>query len=334
MPTGKNASYRYRLIDNALRNKGRRWNYPDLIQYVSDKLAEEFDIEKGISKRQFDDDVRIMRKEPPQGYGAPIVREGGEIYYDDPNFSINDNPLNDTDVEALHEVLRLIKPFQYLPHFRELETIVGKVKGTISQSTGEQVIELEHNPNAKGLGHLEKLYPLIKDGQEIQVSYHPFNWEEPIAYLLHPYLIKEYNNRWFLLGWLPDGNKIIVLGLDRIISFHGTGNDVNNVKKSEMLMLQKQIIGVSATEEKVQTEVKIWVNKEQIPYLLTKPLHTTQKLIEEQSEGSIISLFVVPNFELEQTLLMFGDRVKVLGPPDFKERIKKRLTDAIAQYQG
>ena len=333
MPAGKNASYRYRLIDNALRNTGRRWNYIDLIQHVSEKLAEEFDIIKGISQRQFDDDLRIMRKDPPQGYGAPIVREGGEIYYEDPKFSINDNPLNDTDVEVLNEVLRLIKPFQSLPQLRELETIVGKVQGTISQSTGEQIIELEHNPNAKGLIHLEKLYPLIKDGREIQVNYQPFNWFEPIIQLLHPYLIKEYNNRWFLLGWLPEDKRFTVLGLDRIISYKETSGQVNKTKKKDMLKLQKQIIGVSVAEGKSLVELKIWVNAAQVPYIVTKPLHSSQKLVAEQPDGCIFSLQLIPNFELEQSILAYGERVKVLEPIELQDKILSRLKDAVQLYK-
>lgn len=334
MPAGKNASYRYRLIDQALRNTGRRWYYWDLIQHVSEKLAEEFDISKGISQRQFDDDLRIMRKDPPQGYGAPIIREEGKIYYSDPDFSINDNPLNETDIETLNEVLRIIKSFQSLPQLRELETIVGKVQGTISQSTGDQIIELEHNPNAKGLVHIERLYPIIKDGREIQVNYQPFNWNEPINYILHPYLIKEFNNRWFLLGWLPDGNKINVLGLDRIISFQETGNYVNNVKKEEMLKLQKQIIGVSVDEGKSPVEVKIWVTAAQVPYIITKPLHPSQKLIDELSDGCVFSFQLVPNFELEQTLLMYGERVKVMEPTELAEKIKERIKKSLNQYDS
>jgi predicted DNA-binding transcriptional regulator YafY len=275
-----------------------------------------------------------MRKDPPQGYGAPIIREAGEIYYSDPDFSINDNPLNETDIETLNEVLRIIKSFQSLPQLRELETIVGKVQGTISQSTGDQIIELEHNPNAKGLVHIERLYPFIKDGREIQVNYQPFNWNEPIIYILHPYLIKEFNNRWFLLGWLPDSNKINVLGLDRILSFQETGNYVNNVKKEEMLKLQKHIIGVSADEGKSPVEVKIWVTAAQVPYIITKPLHTSQKLIDELSDGCIFSFQLVPNFELEQTLLMYGERVKVMEPTELAEKIKERIKKSLNQYDS
>ena len=85
MPKGKNASYRYRLIDQALRNTGRRWTYNELLDFICEKLEEEFDVninnekERALSPRQLADDIRIMRKDPPEGFGAPIVRKEGFI---------------------------------------------------------------------------------------------------------------------------------------------------------------------------------------------------------------------------------------------------------------
>jgi predicted DNA-binding transcriptional regulator YafY len=339
MPTGKNASYRYRLIDLALRNTGRKWTFDDLLNHLCEKLEEEFDVNlngnksKALSSRQLAEDIHIMRKDPPQGYSAPIVRKDGFVYYDDPDFSINDNPLNQTDTETLNEVLRLIKSFQALPQLRELETIVGKVRGSLSQNIGDQIIELEHNPNAKGLFHIDGLYSLIKDGREIEVLYQPFKYTEPIQYLLYPYLIKEYNNRWFLLGWSPNEKKYSVLGLDRIISYRETGDYSDTDRKDELVKLEKQVIGVSITEGEEPVEIKLWVSASQVPYILTKPLHLSQRMIDEQPDGSVFTFKLVQNFELEQMILMFGERVKVLEPDELKERIQIRLKEAMNLYQ-
>jgi len=339
MPTGKNASYRYRLIDLALRNTGRKWTFNDLLNHLCEKLEEEFDVNlsgnktRALSPRQLAEDIHIMRKDPPQGYSAPIVRKDGFVYYNDPDFSINDNPLNETDTETLNEVLRLIKSFQALPQLRELETIIGKVRGSLSQNIGDQIIELEHNPNAKGLFHIEGLYPLIKDGKELELQYQPFNYAEPIQYLIHPYLIKEYNNRWFLLGWIPNERKYSVLGLDRIISYKETGDHSDRDRKDKLVKLEKQVIGVSINEGQEPIEIKLWVSTSQVPYITTKPLHPSQKMIDEVTDGSIFTLQLVPNFELEQTILMYGERVKVLEPDDLKKRIQKRLMEAMNLYQ-
>lgn len=99
-----------------------------------------------------------------------------------------------------------------------------------------------------------------------------------------------------------------------------------------MLKLQKQIIGVSVDEGKLPIEVKLWVSVIQVPYFITKPLHLSQKLIGSKADGSIFSFYLVPNFELEQALLMYGERVKVLMPLDLQVKMKKRLGEALELY--
>lgn len=332
MPAGKNAGFRYRIIDQALTNRYKRWRYTDLIEHVSEKLAEEYDIYKGISKRQFDDDIRIMRKDFPEGYGAPIVRKGGDIYYEDPDFSINNNPLNDTDIENLKEVLRLIKPFQSLPQLMELETIIGKVQGAISRHMGDEIISIDHNPQTKGLQFIEGLYKMIREEKVISVLYKPFKKDMETTYIIHPFLIKEYNNRWFLQGWVPDIDKYINLALDRFISISPAKGSPDKAKRDRLIELQKNIVGISFSEEEIPVSIRLWFNKEQAPYILTKPLHSSQKLLEEDGNEIVISLKIVPNFELEQLILSYGERVKVLEPEFLAIRIRDRLIKSIEHY--
>ena len=331
MPAGKNASYRYRIIDQALSNRYRTWRYEDLIEHVCEKLAEEYDIFKGISKRQFDDDLRIMRKDPPEGFGAPIIRLGGDIYYDDPDFSINNNPLNNTDIENLKEVLRLIKPFRSLPMLSELESIIGKVQGAISQQKGDDIISLDHNPEAKGLQFIEKLYQLIREEKVISILYQPFNKPE-MSFLIHPFLIKEYNNRWFLQGWLPETDMYINLGLDRVISINIQNGTPDNAKRERLIGLQKSIVGISFADGEIPETIKLWFNREQAPYITTKPLHSSQELLEENESGIIVCLQLVPNFELQQLILSYGERAKVLEPEWLREKIAERLGLALKNY--
>lgn len=332
MAVGKNASYRYRIIDQALSNQFRRWRYDDLLEHVCEKLAEEYDIYKGISKRQFDDDIRIMRKDFPEGYGAPIIRKDGDIYYDDPDFSIINNPLNETDIENLKEVLRLIKPFQSLPMLAELESIIGKVQGAISQHKGDEIISLDHNPEARGLQFIEKLYQLIREEKVILVRYKPFNKPDEMSFLIHPFLIKEYNNRWFLQGWIPDTDKYINLGLDRIISINVENGIPDKAKKEKLIALHKNIIGISFVDGEMPVTIRLWFSKEQAPYITTKPLHLSQELLAEDETGIIITLNLVLNFELEQLILSFGERVKVLEPESLAKRLAERLKLALGRY--
>ncbi len=51
-------------------------------------------------------------------------------------------------------------------------------------------------------------------------------------------------------------------------------------------------------------------------------------------DGSVlIRIKVIPNFELEQVLLSFGESVIVLEPEVLKNRIKERVTAASKNYE-
>jgi len=303
-----------------------------LHEYVSEKVAEEYDVEKGISFRQLLDDIRIMRKDPAEGYGAPIIRKDGEVFYEDPDFSINNNPLNDVDIDSLNNALNLLKPFRSLPFAEEINTIIGKIKGTISQNEGENIIELEHNPQVKGLEHIDAIYKIIKEENVISLKYRPFISGEILELEVHPYLIKEYNNRWFLLGWDSNKSRYSVFGFDRIENFKVVDKKINLKKKAGLLKLQKDIIGVSMDQEGEPQEIRIWSNPTQLKYLLTKPIHSSQKLIEENNDGGILSLKLCPNYEFEQKILSFGENVKVLEPIEFQEKIKRKIQFSLNKY--
>ena len=68
--------------------------------------------------------------------------------------------------------------------------------------------------------------------------------------------------------------------------------------------------------------------------LLSKPIHKSQVVTEEQDDGSaIISIKVIPNYELIQLLLSFGERVKVLSPESLRGEILGRIKKNIDNYK-
>ena len=80
--------------------------------------------------------------------------------------------------------------------------------------------------------------------------------------------------------------------------------------------------------------LELWIDATNAPYVLTKPLHNSQRLIKQNEDGSvIIHLFVIPNYELERVLLGFGYGLEVLRPETFRERMKKNIQKAFARYE-
>lgn len=333
MPTNKNAQFRYRVIDRCLQNRGREWTLQDLIDEISDQMGEQFGNYKGISKRTVQYDINLMRSEPPRGFDAPIGCEDSKYFYEDPAFSIIDHPLIDSDIEQIQEAITILKQFKGLPHFKGLEQVIYKIEGQANTYGRQEFIHFERNEDVAGLKWLENLYNSILNQQVLEIEYQSFKAEISKKEVVHPYLLKEYRNRWFLLGYNENFELISNYALDRIIDIQ-----IKNKKFRENTDIDPDsyfcnIIGVSVPEDQEPIEIKFWASLEQAPYLVTKPIHHSQKILEENKDGSIFQIYVIPNFELEQVFLGFGERVNILDPQWWSLILKERIKNALRHYR-
>ena len=334
MATNKNALIRYRTIDKCLQNRQRRWTLNDLIQACSDALIEFEGKDSNVSKRTVQLDLQIMRSDK-LGYNAPIVVYQKKFYtYADPKFSITDIPITETDLKVLSESVEILKQFKDFALFSEMGSIIQKLEDSVysEQTNQNPIIHLEKNENLKGLEHLETLYQAILKELGLCITYKSFKARSSNSINISPLILKEFNNRWFLVGIQDQTMRILTLALDRIeaINFNleldycsGEFNHDNYYKNT---------IGVTVLDSAPICTI-LRFDRNNAPYILTKPLHHSQKLIEKHSDGSItISIEVHHNFELDRIILGFGSSVKVISPERMKTRIMKKLKDAIEQY--
>lgn len=125
MPVNKNALIRYKTLDRCLRNKYRRWTLDDLVEACSDALYEMEGITRGVSVRTVQADMQVMRSDK-LGYNAPIEVYDTKYYrYADPDYSINDSPLDEDMYELVEQAVDMLKA-QNAPG--ELGAILSKVK--------------------------------------------------------------------------------------------------------------------------------------------------------------------------------------------------------------
>jgi predicted DNA-binding transcriptional regulator YafY len=94
----------------------------------------------------------------------------------------------------------------------------------------------------------------------------------------------------------------------------------------------KYIIGMSASIEK-PVLIKIRFNAKQAPFILSQPIHQSQKVITSAETHTIISLFVIINFELVSWIYSFGPEVEVLEPLWFRDQISDGLKKASKAYE-
>ena len=93
----------------------------------------------------------------------------------------------------------------------------------------------------------------------------------------------------------------------------------------------RDIIGVTVTNLRPM-KLKLFIEKSHAPYVETKPIHHSQKVLERQEKGIIIEINVQHNYELEREVLGFGEIMQVIEPESFAKKIKQRLSKANLNY--
>ena len=195
--------------------------------------------------------------------------------------------------------------------------------------TSEEVVGFDENLDLEGMDNFTPLFNAIVDKQPLKLSYQSFKQDREETVIVHPYYLKQYNKRWFLIAWNDEYNFMANYAFDRI---KGIENANVPYKPTDVNFFDyfDEMIGVSKDTRTEPQTVKLWVSPEQWPYIKTKPLHgATQRLVSFDEKGAVITIEVYLNYELEQQLLSFGEKVKVLEPAELKERIKERLAGAM-----
>ncbi len=336
MPVNRNALIRYRTIDTCLQNRFQKWTLDALIDACSDAIYEYQGIDTGVSRRTIQADIEMMRSNK-LGYEAPIVVVDRKYYtYTDKGYSITNNPLNHKDLQVLTEVSSLLKQFRGFNHFADVNEMVSKLEDKIyTQKThSPPVIDFEKNDNLKGVEWIEIIRKAIVAKKTLCISYQSFKAKAANAFCFSPYLLKEYRNRWFVLGLSHQRHApLLTLALDRIQTIEAHTDEYRENKIIDLATYYNDVLGVTKSPNQPDREVVFWIDNANAPYVTTKPLHPTQKLLSEEADGKIFSIRVILNFELERELLGFGPRRRVLGPRILVKQIKAQLRKTMERYE-
>ncbi len=326
MATNKNATIRYQALDRCFRNSGRRYYIEDLIEACNEALLDINPDSSGIKRRQIYEDIKFMRDS--RGFDAPVesFKEGRRAYYryTDPNFSINNQPLNEQEAQQLKESLLTLSRFRGMPQFDWVEEMRVRLEQTFHLKTEDNILSFEENPYLTGREYIGDVYNAIVNKTVLNITYKPFKAPEPLLFVIHPYHLKQYNNRWFLFG-LNDELKesIFNLALDRIQSIEESNIVYIPNKAINFDEYFDDVIGVSVNSNEPTQKVILRVDEELLPYITSKPLHGSQ--IQHKYDPTKIELNLQLNYELESQLLSHGEKIEVIEPAVLRERIKERI---------
>jgi predicted DNA-binding transcriptional regulator YafY len=333
MPRNKEALIRYRVINRCIRD----YTYVSKEQLIN-ACERALDISP-IGERTIEGDIHAMRYDNALGYDAPIKfdRNRKAYYYDPPDYSIDNIPLNDDELQSLTFAATLLDQFKNVEIFSKFTGSVQKIvdavninrvmddKGTL------YFIDFEKVPFVKGSEFLDPIIKAIRQKQVLKITYHAFHSEKDHHHDIHPYLLKEYRNRWYLIGFHEYFREIRIYGLDRIVSLDVNPNlnyiDSNFSPEDYF----KNVIGIFSPLGE-PPEIILEFNKETAQYIITQPIHESQKMIGENDNSITFSLMVHPTVELLQMILGWGNAIKVMKPEYLKEEISSILRENLDRY--
>jgi len=335
MAINKNAYIRYQVLDRCFRNPGRSFFIEDLIESCTDAMQELDPSSTGVRRRQLMMDIRFM--ESPQGWSIPLERYsyGKKKYYrySDLTFSINNQPLNENEIQQIGSVISVLSRMKGLPQLEWIDETIKRLEHSLHMKPASaDIIGFDQNEYLLGSDHLGSLFDAILNKKVLHISYRAFTEDKDSIFIIHPYFLKQYNNRWFLFGLYEGIGKLFNLALDRISSIKETQDKFIENSTWDFSEYFEDIIGVTKPEGEEPIRIDLKFSPDQAPYILTKPIHGSQRKHSFDKSGLNISIEVIPNHELEQLLLSFGERVEILKPITFRNKMKGRIKRVLDLY--
>jgi predicted DNA-binding transcriptional regulator YafY len=275
--------------------------------------------------------------ESEQGWSIPLekVKDGRRAFYkyEDESFSINNQPLNDTEAEQLKAAMLVLTRFKGLPQFEWVNELMPKLDKTFNLSNGNQeIISFDTNQFLIGTEFITPLFNTIQHKQTLLIEYKSFKSEVSQHIIFHSYHLKQYNNRWFLFGKHNDYNNLTNLALDRIKSIEQCSVEFDESQIIDFNEYFDDFVGVTKPLNTALIKVILKASIELAPYIITKPLHGSQRKVEVSEDSCTFSIDVIPNYELKKLLLSFGSAITVIEPLTLRNEIVDNLNKNISNY--
>lgn len=335
MPTNKNALIRYKYLDSLLSDYHHFYDIHDLTEKVNDMLYEDGFPE--VTQRCIEKDINTLEYAP---FSAPLERfnKNGKhcIHYENRSFSIFKKEISREEQNLLREVLSTIGQFDGLDNFGWLEDF--KIGLHIEER--RQIISFSNNPYLQNSNLLGTLFDNISNEVVIKLSYHTFSDETIRSIDFHPYLLKQYNDRWFLLGAADSDQKILNFALDRIDKVEPLPEKKYRECPDDIYERFEDIVGVTLYEESQCEHILCWVSDSSKGYVDTKPIHGSYTPVKGDLEqqlrlkypqlqnGMFFTLDCIPNFELIRELCSYGKELIVLqSDGHIRDDIFKRISE-------
>lgn len=336
MPKNKHALIRYRVINRCLID----YEFCSR-EFLIEACERALDIAP-LGERTFDQDIADMRYDNRLGFHAPIrfSRRHGGYYYDyeeQPGYSIDRIPVSRVEIDALTFASSLLGAYRETGVFSRFSGAVRKVVDAVNIQKAHfdepefDFIDFEHVPFYRGSDFLETIIQAIQAKRALEVEHQSFDSPEREIRVVHPYLLKEYRNRWYLLGHDDVRDEIRIFALDRI---HGIEPAVQQYREQDFDAAEyfRNTVGVISPGGE-PPEILIAVRRRQANYLLTQPWHGSQSVASENAGEVVFRFRVHPTYEFRSLVLGLGKDARVITPEQFRDEMVEEVRQISDQYK-
>ena len=374
MPSNKNAVIRYMYLDQMLSDRYNKYTCEDLLKKVNERLelagyttigGDQSNYDRYIKsgKRLIQIDIQALQDSPfnmvidssEKLYGSPVYR------YADQTQSLFSKPLSDDEKRLLQEVLNTLGQFSGLESFEWLNDLQEKLNDNRAFGRSEydkdmlvprKIISFSSNDYLKGKDYLGTLFALISNKKVVDVEYEPFG-EAPRTIRLYPYLLKQYNDRWYLIGTplatpeFPYRKDFYVnLPLDRMNGVTAV-DGVDYIDCNEYFEERyEDIVGITWLKEEEITEILLAIKNTYIGYVDPKPLHGSQTRLSADRQVELhdkygdfgdytfYTLTLKPNRELYNTIYRNGEDIILISPSRIREQMIREMTNTLRRLKN
>ncbi|GAA4801887.1 WYL domain-containing protein [Litoribaculum gwangyangense] len=324
MAFSKHAHYRYNILDFCFRKLAL--SKEELKDHLNQKLEVAYDGEQ-IAMRQLDNDLKVFRQKE-DGFNAPLPPNIRTYKYSDPNFSIAERPLLEYERYLVDAAIRLLQRFEEHPKYNSISQALVRLQLEEEDEKGlNKIMYLDHNEEYKGIKYLKPLADAIRKKQVLKVEYRGFNTDGSWFFEFHPYLLKQYNRRWFVFGLNATNNHTewsIPLDEERLIDYEVIQDEVAYIEsKTNWDNYFREIVGIRKEKRPKERVVLKFHSKTRMHHFTTKPFHPDADTFLDEDKQDQVYFECIPNHELVQQILSYGADVEVLEPESLRLSLKE-----------
>ena len=324
---------RYNIIDACLTNKMHPFPSLEFLRMECERKLDIIISESSILK-----DINAMKTDDRLGFDAPIKysKSNNGYYYSEPDFSIKKVALKESEIEALKLAVDVLSNFSGTRVSENFNLAIEKVLASVHEQFTEnkrKIIQTDTAPNHKGFENFEFLLNAANTKTPVNFIHYSYKKRTFNSIIVHPYLLKEFQNNWYLLGFSENHKEQRIFGLDRIYEPLLLKRTFITPDLELLNHYFENIYGVYPIENQSLQKIEFIVNPFLSDYLNAHPIHNSQQRIKQTSYGhAVFTLDLIPSRELINFFLSYSNQLVVKNPFWIQQEISKHHKIAL-QYE-